>query len=100
MIAEITFPTNSITYDQFVTDIAAKLASFMKEDRSDAEKISQRKAEALFGKANIARWRKSGAVTPVCRPGKIEYPTAVLKELSRTDEIYIRYQLSKKKKQK
>lgn len=45
MTAEITFPQNSITYDQFVTDIAAKLASFMKEDRSDAEKISQRKAE-------------------------------------------------------
>ena len=66
MNAEITFFEKSVTYDKFVTDIAARLASFMKEDKDD--------------------------------PGKIEYPTAQLKELSRVDEIFIRWQLSKKKK--
>ncbi|WP_099465600.1 hypothetical protein [Parabacteroides provencensis] len=96
--AEITFPTNSISYDKFVTDIASKLASYLKEDKDDAEYISQRKAEKLYGKANVLRWRKAGAINPICRPGKIEYPTARLKELSRTDEVFIRWQLSKKKK--
>lgn len=98
LTAEITFPANSVTYDKFVTDIAAKLTSFMKEDKDDSEYISQRKAEKLYGKGNVLRWRKLGAINPICRPGKIEYPTAVLKELSRTDEIFIRWKLSKKKK--
>ncbi len=98
MTAEITFPTNSVTYDKFVTDIAAKLASFMKEDQNDAAYISQRKAIALYGKGNIERWKKSGAISPVSRPGKIEYNQSVLKELSRTDEVFIQYQITKKKK--
>ena len=46
----------------------------------------------------MLRWRKSGAIKPIVRPGKIEYPIARLKELSRVDEIFIRWQLSKKKK--
>ena len=33
MNAEITFFEKSVTYDKFVTDIAARLASFMKEDK-------------------------------------------------------------------
>ena len=89
MNAEITFFEKSVTYDKFVTDIAARLASFMKEDKDDPEYISQRRAERIYGQANVLRWRRSG---------KIEYPTAQLKELSRVDEIFIRWQLSKKKK--
>lgn len=98
LTAEITFPNTSVTYDKFVTDIASKLASFMKEDKEDAEYISQRKAEKLYGKANVRRWRETGAVKTISRPGKIEYPTARLKELSRVDEVFIRWQLSKSKK--
>ena len=98
MNAEITFFEKSVTYDKFVTDIAARLASFMKEDKDDPEYISQRRAERIYGQANVLRWRRSGAIKPIIRPGKIEYPTAQLKELSRLDEIFIRWQLSKKKK--
>lgn len=96
--AEITFPDKSVTYDTFLRDLAARISSFLKEDKEDPECISQRKAEKLYGKGNILRWRNSGAVSPLFRPGKIEYPTAILKELSRTDEIYIRWAVSKKKK--
>ena len=95
MNAEITFFEKSVTYDKFVTDIAARLASFMKEDKDDPEYISQRRAERIYGQANVLRWRRSGAIKPIIRPGKIEYPTAQLKELSRVDEIFIRWQLSK-----
>ena len=98
MNAEITFFEKSVTYDKFVTDIAARLASFMKEDKDDPEYISQRRAERIYGQANVLRWRRSGAIKQIIRPGKIEYPTAQLKELSRVDEIFIRWQLSKKKK--
>ncbi len=98
MNAEITFFEKSVTYDKFVTDIAARLASFMKEDKDDPEYISQRRAERIYGQANVLRWRRSGAIKPIIRPGKIEYPTAQLKELSRVDEIFIRWQLSKKEK--
>lgn len=96
--AEITFPDKSVTYDTFLRDLAAKISSFLKEDKDDPAYISQRKAEILYGKGNVLRWRNSGAISPLYRPGKIEYPTAILKELSRTDEIYIRWKLSKKKK--
>lgn len=34
MNAEITFFEKSVTYDKFVTDIAARLASFMKEEKT------------------------------------------------------------------
>ena len=49
MNAEITFFEKSVTYDKFVTDIAARLASFMKEDKDDPEYISQRRAERIYG---------------------------------------------------
>ena len=95
MIAEITFPDRSVSYSDFIRDLAAKINTFAKEDKDDPAYISQRKAEALYGKANVLRWRKMGAISPICRPGKIEYPTVRLKELSRTDEIYIRWMSSK-----
>ena len=95
MIAEITFPDRSVSYHDFIRDLAAKINTFAKEDKDDPAYISQRKAEALYGKANVLRWRKMGAISPICRPGKIEYPTVRLKELSRTDEIYIRWMSSK-----
>lgn len=97
MNAEITFPNKSVTYETFLTDLAARISSFMKEDKDDPAYISQRKAENLYGKGNVRRWRKIGAITPICRPGKIEYPTDILKELSRTDEVYISWKISKKK---
>ena len=83
MNAEITFFEKSVTYDKFVTDIAARLASFMKEDKDDPEYISQRRAERIYGQANVLRWRRSGAIKPIIRPGKIEYPTERVKPCRR-----------------
>ena len=48
MNAEITFFEKSVTYDKFVTDIAARLASFMKEDKDDPEYISQRERKGYM----------------------------------------------------
>lgn len=93
--AEITFFDRSVTYEQFVNDIAAKLATILKEDRGDSESISQREAYRIYGKGNVMRWLEKGAVAPIRRPGKIEYPVARLKELSRTEEFAIRKQKRK-----
>ncbi len=68
MNAEITFFEKSVTYDKFVTDIAARLASFMKEDKDDPEYISQRRAERIYGQANVLRWRRSNGPTERVKP--------------------------------
>jgi hypothetical protein len=85
---EIQFIDKSVTFDTFVTSVAAKLASFMKEDMNDAEYISQREAFRIFGQGNVRRWYKQGKIQPCKRPGKIEYPMKVLRELSRTQQDY------------
>lgn len=43
---ELQFIDKSVTFDTFVTNVAAKLASFMKEDKDDKEYLSQREASA------------------------------------------------------
>lgn len=88
MNAEITFPNKSVSYDTFITDVAAKLASFMSEDKGDPEYISQNRAFRIFGKGNVLRWRKQKLIEPCKRPGKIEYKLSELKELSRTVQDY------------
>lgn len=87
---EIQFIDKSVTFDTFVTSVAAKLASFIKEDKNDKEYISQREAFCQFGEGNVRRWYRQGKIKPCKRPGKIEYPTAVLKELSRIQQDYFR----------
>lgn len=85
---EIQFIDKSVTFDTFVTSVAAKLASFIKEDTNDKPYISQNEAFRIFGKGNVLRWHKQGKIQPCKRPGKIEYPTARLRELSRTVQDY------------
>lgn len=59
MIAEITFPDRSVPYSDFIRDLAAKISTFAKEDKDGPAYISQRKAEALYGKANVLRRGKT-----------------------------------------
>ena len=35
MIAEITFPDRSVSYSDFIRDLAAKINTFAKEDKDD-----------------------------------------------------------------
>lgn len=88
MNAEITFPGKSVTYDTFINNLAARITTFLKEDKDDPEYISQNEAFERFGKGNVLRWRTNEMVKPCKRPGKIEYPIAVLKQLSRVEQDY------------
>lgn len=82
------FADKSAPYGVFVKDVAAEVAVLLQQFKDDPEYISQNKAFAIFGRANVERWRRQGKVTPCKRPGKLEYRTADLRLLQRTQQDY------------
>ena len=82
------FPDKSIPYAVFVRDVASQIVNLLKKDETDPDYISQRKAYEMFGRANVERWRKKGKVSPCKRPGRLEYRTADLRLLQRTQQDY------------
>ncbi len=75
-----------IPYDSFINDVASRVVALLNEAIDDPEYISQRTAFKMFGRRNVERWREQGKVTPCRRPGKVEYRTADLRLLQRTQE--------------
>lgn len=82
------FTDRLVPYDRFIHDVAAKVVSLLRSDNSDPEYINQRKAFAMFGRRNVERWRKQGKVVPCKRPGRVDYRTADLRLLQRTEQDY------------
>lgn len=83
------FTDKMVTYDTFITDLAARVVTLMKADAGDKRLyISQAEAFRTFGQGNVKRWRKQGKVEPRRTPGKLEYPIARLRELSRIVQDY------------
>ncbi len=80
---QIAFADKLVTYEKFLNDVAARVASLIQRDANDPEYVSQRKAYSIFGRANVERWFRQGRVHPRRRPGKIEYPMAELRLLQR-----------------
>ena len=62
-----------LSYDKFVNDVASRVVSLLREEAQKPEFISQREASRLFGRANVERWRRTGVIIPIKRPGKLEY---------------------------
>jgi len=87
-VVQIQFPDRMVTYDQFVSDVAARLASHIRIQEADPLFISQSKAFKVFGRANVERWRRHGDIAPCFRPGKVEYETAQLRNLQRREQDY------------
>lgn len=83
------FADKSVTYGVFVKDVAAEVVHLLKKDDADPDYVSQRKAFEMFGRRNVERWRKQGKVNPCKRPGKVEYRTADLRLLQRTQQDYL-----------
>jgi hypothetical protein len=82
---QIIFADKMVSYETFINDVAARVASLVKEDRAYPDYISQRKAYRLFGRGNVDRWRNAGKLTTCKRPGKVEYRTSELRMLQRTE---------------
>lgn len=58
------FTDNLVPYDTFLNDVAARVVKMIKAGRDDPEYVSQRKAFAMFGRANVERWRRQGKIQP------------------------------------
>ena len=83
------FSDKSVPYGVFVKDVAAEVVHLLKKDEADPDYVSQRKAYEMFGRRNVERWRRQGKVNPCKRPGKVEYRTADLRLLQRTQQDYL-----------
>lgn len=83
------FADKSVPYGVFVKDVAAEVVHLLKSDDADPDYVSQRKAFEMFGRRNVERWRKQGKVSPYKRPGKLEYRTADLRLLQRSQQDYL-----------
>lgn len=82
------FPDKTVAYETFLDDLSSRIVRKIQSARQDPETISQRKAFAIFGRANVERWRMEGRVSPCKRPGKVEYCVADLRLLQQTKQDY------------
>lgn len=88
-MAILQFLDHLIPYETFLDDLASRVVRMLKNDKDDPEFVSQRKAYEIFGRRNVDRWRLQGKISPVKRPGKVEYRTADLRLLQRSSQDYI-----------
>lgn len=86
----IQFPDRCVSYDTFMDDLSARIVRNMQRAEADPKTVSQRQAYAIFGRANIDRWRREGRVHPCKRPGKVEYRMADLRLLQQTQQDYFK----------
>ncbi len=84
------FPDKVVSYDTFMDDLSSRIVRKMQRAETDPKTVSQRKAYAIFGRANVDRWRREGRVRPCKRPGKVEYQMADLRLLQQTQQDYFK----------
>lgn len=82
------FTDKVVTYEQFLGDLSARVASMLHTDLTDPEWMSQRQASMVFGRANVERWRASRKIQPKIYPGKVMYRTCELRLLQRIEQNY------------
>ena len=87
---ELLFSDTTVSYLQFVDDLATKIALRVHQIEKGQLEISQAKAFKMFGRADVERWVKSGKLTP-CRisPGKKRYKLADLQKLASIQQNYL-----------
>lgn len=90
MDVHIQFPDKVVSYDTFMDDLSSRIVRKLQRAEADPKTVSQRKAYALFGRANIDRWRREGRVKPCKRPGKVEYSMVDLRLLQHIQQDYFK----------
>ena len=85
----ITFNDMEVSYDHFLNDLASRMVKIMKQEADRPEQISQREAFRLFGRANVERWRATGKIIPIKRPGRLLYNYSELHALSLAPQDYL-----------
>lgn len=87
---ECQFIDTTVTYDQFVNDLATKIALKMHQVEKGQLEISQAQAYKMFGRADVERWVKNGKIEPVrISPGKKRYRLIDLQKLADVQQNYL-----------
>ena len=69
--AEWQFVDQTVTYEQFVNELATRIALKIHQVEKGQLEISQAKAFKMYGRADVERWVKSGKLQPSrISPGK------------------------------
>lgn len=84
------FADINVTYEDFVEDLATKIALRIHLIEKGQLEISQARAYKLFGRGDVERWIKSGKLQP-CRisPGKKRYRLIDLQKLANIQQNYL-----------
>lgn len=87
---ELLFSDKTVTYEQFVNDLATSIALKIHQVEKGQLEISQAKAFKMFGRADVERWIKNGKLKP-CRvsPGKKRYRLIDLQKLASIQQNYL-----------
>ena len=87
---ECQFLDTTVTYDQFITDLATKIALKMHQVEKGQLEISQAQAYKMFGRADVERWVKNGKIEPVrISPGTKRYRLIDLQKLADVQQNYL-----------
>ena len=87
---ECQFLDTTVTSDQFITDLATKIALKMHQVEKGQLEISQAQAYKMFGRADVERWVKNGKIEPVrISPGKKRYRLIDLQKLADVQQNYL-----------
>lgn len=84
----LNFTDKCVSFETFVNVVAATIVRMQSEQKDDPTMMSQRQAHAEFGRRNVERWVRTERIKRYIRPGKIEYLTADLRYLQRTEQDY------------
>lgn len=87
---ECQFFDKTVTYDQFVNELATKIAIKIHQVENGQLEISQAQAYKMFGRADVERWVKSGKLQPSrVSPGKKRYKLIDLQKLASIQQNYL-----------
>lgn len=87
---ELLFADKSVTYKDFIRDLASELAMKLHQIEKGQLEISQAQAFRMFGRADVERWINNGKIAP-CRvsPGKKRYKLIELQKLAKIQQNYL-----------
>ena len=87
---KLQIPDTNVTYEQFVEDLATKVALKMHQIEKGQLEVSQAKAYKMYGRADVERWIRTGKLKP-CRisPGKKRYKLIDLQRLANIKQNYL-----------
>lgn len=87
---EIIFQDATVTFEQFTTELATKIALKLYQVEKGKLEISQAQAYKMFGRADVDRWVKNGKIEPVrVSPGKKRYRLIDLQKLANIQQNYL-----------